>query len=345
MILIDALYINKSGGKILLEYLISKLSSEKDFNKYLFILDDRLDSNSFELKINKSNLFILKANEKNRKKIFNFLLNQEKITTVFCFNNIPPPIKILNQKVFIYFHNSLLLETSESKYSFIQRIIFKSKNIYIRFNNRKNYYWLVQSNLIKELLTKMLRVCSDKILIMPFFKELEYNLNLPKKKQFLYVADGVPQKNINYLFIVWKILADQYQLYPELIVTISEIEFPQLINVVKNLQLQGIKITNLGICNYHDLMKVYEFSEYFVFPSLKESFGLPLIEASQMKCKIIAANLPYVNEAVRPSLTFDPYKPEELVNIVYQIMNKKIVLSDSKLVVKNSIDQIIQLIN
>ena len=47
MVLIDALYINNGGGKIMLDYLISKLEERKIDCYYLF--DDRIENNCYKI--------------------------------------------------------------------------------------------------------------------------------------------------------------------------------------------------------------------------------------------------------------------------------------------------------
>jgi hypothetical protein len=344
MILIDSLYINKSGGKILLEYFISKIVSEGKIDEYLFIFDFRFISNELN-NINSNNYFRLEPTEKGRKNIYKILLKQNKINSVFCFNNIPPPISLLKIKVFIYFHNTLILDSHESNYSLGNRFLFFVKRFYIQLKLRNTYYILVQSKTIQKMVEQKLKHKFEKILVMPFFNE-EFKIeDFPKKEVFLYVADGVPQKNFKFLFKVWENLAENHQIFPELILTINESEFPVLKHFIDRLISKGIKIKNLGICNHYDLMKVYKTSQYLIFPSLKESFGLPLIEAALMKCKIIAINLPYVNDVVEPSLTFDPFRSEDLENKIHLIFKKELVLSDSKVIINNSIDQIFKIIN
>jgi hypothetical protein len=170
MILIDSLYINKSGGKILLEYFISKIVSEGKIDEYLFIFDFRFISNELN-NINSNNFFRLEPTEKGRKNIYKILLKQNKINSVFCFNNIPPPISLLKIKVFIYFHNTLILDSHESNYSLGNRFLFFVKRFYIQLKLRNTYYILVQSKTIQKMVEQKLKHKFEKILVMPFFNE------------------------------------------------------------------------------------------------------------------------------------------------------------------------------
>ena len=54
MILIDAIYINTSGGKVLLEYFIETLIKNQIEKKYYFLIDSRIGISLVD-KLDKSN--------------------------------------------------------------------------------------------------------------------------------------------------------------------------------------------------------------------------------------------------------------------------------------------------
>ena len=100
-ILIDSIYINNSGGKVLLDYLINSIIEKGYCNKFYFLLDPRgsyeyLEKIDYERGVN---------SEKFRKNFYKTHKNVFK--KVFCFGNVPPPIK-LDIPVYTYFHNALL---------------------------------------------------------------------------------------------------------------------------------------------------------------------------------------------------------------------------------------------
>ena len=76
---------------------------------------------------------------------------------------------------------------------------------------------------------------------------------------------------------------------------------------------------------------------------MHESFGLPLIEASNYGCKVIASNLPYVHEIIRPSLTFDPYSVESISNAILKAIETD-ELPVTKVLVENKLDNFIDFI-
>ena len=95
MILLDAMYINNSGGKILLDYLIEQLEIRNCSVYYL--LDDRIKGNHSE--IMKNRVTYLKASIIKRH-IF-YRENKELFSKVLCFGNLPP-FSRLNIEVYTF---------------------------------------------------------------------------------------------------------------------------------------------------------------------------------------------------------------------------------------------------
>lgn len=75
----------------------------------------------------------------------------------------------------------------------------------------------------------------------------------------------------------------------------------------------GDKIRFLGHISDHDLISKYSSAFAFVFPSLYEGFGLPVVEAMAAGCPVIAANNSAIPEAGgTAALYFDARFPVEL---------------------------------
>ena len=79
-----------------------------------------------------------------------------------------------------------------------------------------------------------------------------------------------------------------------------------------------------------------------IFPSENESFGLGLIEAVMMKCKLIAPELEYVKDVVNPSVTIKPLTIEGITTALIEASKGNI--KDSCLLAKNDLNQILKLI-
>jgi len=336
-ILVDTIYINSLGGKSLVSYFLSRIN-KIDLGNYFFLFDIRLDKEVYK-KLNPNNYLILKNSEKQRK-IF-YKKNQTQFNTVFCFSNVPPPIK-LSQNVFIYFHNELLISTKNSEFNIINKLIFKIKSLYIKQKNKKNYNWIVQTNLMKQKLKKF--IAGNNILVYPFFDSL--NNTSPVKvnsNTFFYPAGSSKHKNHKNLLEAFKIYLKQNHEKVELNFTLEEKFFKKLESDYSEL-FKIMRINNLGMISKKEMIINYKSNQFCIYPSLKESFGMPLIESCQLKRIILASDLPYVNELIIPSIKFNPFSPHDIASAINKAISEK-NHNLPILKVKDTIDQLIKMLN
>ncbi len=81
-------------------------------------------------------------------------------------------------------------------------------------------------------------------------------------------------------------------------------------------------ITFTGSIPYESIEKLYRDSGVFVFPSLAESFGHPLVEAMASGLPVIASDIPICREICgNAALYFSPLDPMDLVNKILVMKN------------------------
>src|SRR5580698_295974 len=110
MVLIDALFINKGGGAVLLQYLIEKILAHPQKDDFFFVLDPRFQKPDALTK----NYTVI--NNKISARIAFYKQNKERFSKVLCFANTPPPIR-LQATVYTYFQNQKLLEAPKQKFN------------------------------------------------------------------------------------------------------------------------------------------------------------------------------------------------------------------------------------
>ena len=125
----------------------------------------------------------------------------------------------------------------------------------------------------------------------------------------------------------------------KLVLTVSE-AYPNVISLINQKIMQGYPIENIGFVDRKTLTKKYAESQYVIFPSLAESFGLGLIEGILLGCKIIGADLPYTFAVCEPSLLFDPFNIKSIKQAIIQANNNE--LNKSILKINNEINQLIK---
>ncbi len=344
MILIDAVYINSSGGKVLLEYFLKEQIKHFNYKNVFYLFDKRLiiDSN---ISINTSNYKILNNSEKERKLFYK--QNISKIKKIFCFANVPPPINVKNIQVYILFHNTLLLKTNRFISSnILTTFLLYIKRQYIKLKNKEMYNWIVQTPTVKTLLISSLNIKDANIKILPFFYD-EWptklnSLKLENENNFLYVADGSSQKNHLKLFKAIELLPDSLVKTLNFYFTVPS-NFTLVIKNMKILKEKGYNIYNYGYCSKLQLETLYEKCNYLLFPSLTESFGLPMLEGAKAGCKVITSDLPYVYDILSPHDVFNPNDATSISNTIIRALKIK-KINATKININNQINEIFKII-
>lgn len=334
MILIDALYINNSGGLELLKYLIEYIE-QNNISAY-YLLDKRCE-NSF-LNIPKNRKTVLEASFINRRRFYKKIPNS--INSVLCFGNIPPtmPKKVT---IYTYFHNINLLVIPRGG-SLKQYLFNKLKQIFILYFKSNTDKWIVQTTYTKNALCENLKISEEYCLVLPFFRPLDNLFSLSRNRQdYIYVSNYVKEKNHENLIYAWNILYKLgYNL--RLHLTLSNIPL-RLDNLLKKSIENGTPIINHGFVPKEKLGKLYLQSKATVYPSFNESLGLGIIEALQYGCDVIGSNLPFIGAICKPSGVFNPYDVDSIVESIVNYETKK--RNHSKLLINDNLPELIELLD
>ncbi|MDO7432493.1 glycosyltransferase [Acinetobacter baumannii] len=336
MILIDAIYINNSGGLVLLRYLIEVIQQK---NLEVFYLLDNRTEDCFG-NICKNKVKFIKNSHFERMKFYSN--NKDKFDSILCFGNVPPPLR-LKAKVFVYFHQKLFLEIP-NEFNLKGKLVYKIKQFYLNFYKNNCDKWLVQSKLMqKQFALKYLNKDLSNIQVLPFYPPLNMDIVKPlrNKSSFIYVSNSGPHKNHENLIHAFCEAYDITKL-GSLTLTVPKNDVV-LNNLISEKVELGYPILNVGFIDREQLSQLYLSSEYLIFPSLSESFGLGLVEGIDAGCKVIVSDLPYAYEVCKPSLTFNPYTKESIKIAIIQAMNEK--LTNSEKTISNDIDRLILLLS
>lgn len=335
MILLDALYIvPNSGAKVLLDYLINNLENTDEEVFYLF--DERLYSEVKDVKKPNKSIF-LKASLKNR---YNFYKNNHKsFSTILCFGNLPPNIST-KAKVYTYFHQPLFLKIPES-FSLKRKILFTLKTKILNLFKKNTDFWIVQNDEVKEKLSKKYSIASGEILILPFYPPFPSAEEVKRDSgNYIYASQASDHKNHEKLIEAFSLHYNKTR-KGKLILTIANYH-ESIYRLIQEKQKEGINIENIGFVNREELAVIYKSSEYAIYPSLAESFGLGIVEALENGCKIIGADLPYTYAVCEPSIVFNPYDTNSIVEALSLSLQKDVKPSKAK--VKNNINELISLL-
>jgi glycosyltransferase involved in cell wall biosynthesis len=77
----------------------------------------------------------------------------------------------------------------------------------------------------------------------------------------------------------------------------------------------------LGRIPLEDLVRLYNAASVFVYPSLYEGFGIPVLEAMACGCPVITSNISSLPEVVgEAGMLVDPYNVQELTEALRQVL-------------------------
>lgn len=333
MLLFDAVFVNNGGGKVLLDYLITCL--EKSNIEIIYLLDERIVNNHPPI-VGKE-IFYLKAGLFHRHLFYK--KHGEKFKKVLCFGNQPPTIR-LHAEVHTYFQQQIFLSVPQ-EFSLMEKMKFLAKSFVLKYFKNNTDYWFVQSSIIKERLVSKFHLISNSVKVLPFYPPFENVNKVSRRKHtYLYVSGASAHKNHARLIEAFCEFFQRHKI-GILILTVPQhfIEITELINQKKR---EGYPIENLGFIRRDELGQFYQSSEFVIFPSLAESFGLGLVEAIENGCKIIGADLPYTYAVCIPSIIFNPFD----VNSILLALENSLAYSirPTEQTIHNEIDALVEIL-
>jgi glycosyltransferase involved in cell wall biosynthesis len=217
---------------------------------------------------------------------YGYALNANRLVMM---GNFPSLFWFRNQIVF--FHNTLYLEDNKKSDSLKIRLEKKLFKIAIKFKKPTIY---VQTAYVESLVRAYFKEeCVIKVVGSPIAKtelELSQNRKLSENQtlNFIYPAFYYPHKNHHILLRNEKLLEE---LNCKIFLTIKKEDVaPEFSDLTR--------VKYFGTMEKRELLNLYANSDALIFPSLNESFGLPLLEAGILKLPIIAPDLRYVHSVV-----------------------------------------------
>ena len=316
--------VHTGGGVVLIKNIIKSLKNT------LIFADERLKLDSF----NKSNVKI-KISHSLLGRIFAELklisaYKKNKKNIIFCFHGIPPLFLRKNKNIVLFLQNSLHFQKLNFlEYPLKTFIRLFIEKLLLRVLNYKVGTFVVQTPNMKKLLIEGLFKFKKKkwsqIKIIPLLPLTIKKKKIKQKKKlnFIYVAEGLPHKNHKQLIKAWIELSKK-NITPSLTLTIGS-KYKSILNYLeKKKKLHKLKINNLGQISQESLFKEYDKASALIYPSLTESFGLPLLEASSFNLPIIASESDFVRDVCNPEQTFDPKSYISISKAVERFLNFKL---------------------
>jgi glycosyltransferase involved in cell wall biosynthesis len=215
-----------------------------------------------------------------------------------------------------------------------------------RFYLKKNYQLacrlaekiIVPSNFTKKELITLYKVPAEKIEVVnlgyneKIFRKIDEKEKIEnflkkigiKKPYLLFVGRLEIKKGIKCLLQAYKFLLLNYQSLDISLVLAGKPGYGY--NEIKNLKSKIKNLIEVGHLNQDDLPYLYNGAEIFIFPSLYEGFGMPVLEAMACGCPVIASDIEVLKEVGNDAVLF--FKTDDFKDLVKKI---KKILENQKL--------------
>lgn len=191
---------------------------------------------------------------------------------------------------------------------------FEKKNITRFFNLKQNEVHTIHNGVSEQF-----KISLD----TQHIERVKTTYNLPDD-YILHIANKDPRKNTKRVLLAYKAYLNEAKAikkYPLLMLGYKEDDLKVLLNEIGAMDLLK-HIVLSGYVVDEDLPLIYQLSELFLFPSLREGFGIPIIEAMACGIPVITSNTSSMPEvAGNAAHLVDPYKIKEITDGMLKILS------------------------
>jgi glycosyltransferase involved in cell wall biosynthesis len=147
--------------------------------------------------------------------------------------------------------------------------------------------------------------------------------NLPEK-YFFFLGNTDPKKNTKGTLKAFSdFLKQTGAIYKLVMLDYDQIELNKLLIEIKDTNLINHIILTGYVINT-DLPAIYSQCDVFLYPSLRESFGIPMLEAMSCNVPVITSNTSSMPEVSgEAALIINPSNPEEITEGLIKIVNNE----------------------
>ncbi len=216
-------------------------------------------------------------------------------------------------------------------HEFSKRLIFP---LMMRWSANQAERLIAISESTRQDVMRILRVKPERIITIPLAASSDYGViarnrvkevcnryQLTVGKYIYYVGALEPRKNVPLLIEAYAKLAYKFPDIPLVIAGKKGWMYDEIFAKVKNLNLEE-RVRFLGYVPEQDLIGLYNGTSIFVYPSLYEGFGLPVLEAMQCGAPVVTTNVSSMPEvAGNSALLVAPDDVEGLSKAMQRILS------------------------
>ena len=154
------------------------------------------------------------------------------------------------------------------------------------------------------------------------FAELRQRLALPTERFILFAGGADPRKNHQTLIRAYARVAELLNPYSLLMVGESTHRFGDIRETARTFGLED-RVVCMGLLPVGELRLLYSQADVFVFPSVYEGFGMPVLEAMACGAPVITAKTTALPEvAGDAAVLINPVEVEELADAIVRVLEE-----------------------
>ena len=243
------------------------------------------------------------------------------------------------------------------EYEFCPKAYSFWERLYMRCSIKKSCQWaktiIAVSNNTKKDLMKLYNVPEEKIRVIyegysadanfqfpisnfqsnPNFKnsnlKIDSKIKIQNSKFLLFIGRLEERKNVVNIVNAFDVLKEQYKIPHELFLAGKPgFGYEKIKDRIANVNCCK-DVVELGYVAEEEKEELLKNAEVFIFPTLYEGFGLPILEAQSAGVPVVTSNNSSIPEVVSDSaLLVDPNNAEEIADAVYKIISDEHLKND-----------------
>jgi glycosyltransferase involved in cell wall biosynthesis len=159
-----------------------------------------------------------------------------------------------------------------------------------------------------------------------FYKRSANEVASVKKKYslpvryILYIASSLPHKNYQRLLRAFKAVKEAQKDIKLVLIGARDYGFDEIEKTIAELGLAG-EVVFLGWLPFDDIPVIYSGAELFVFPSLHEGFGIPVVEAFACGVPVVCSGIePLIEVAGGAARLVDPLSVDDMAEGMLKVL-------------------------
>jgi glycosyltransferase involved in cell wall biosynthesis len=260
------------------------------------------------------------------------LLLYYRIHLLHCTSNTSPIL--VRKPIVTTLHDVIFLEYKLSHYrSMYHKMANLYRKIIVPVSIKRSSRVITVSNTEKKNIVAIINVAESNISVIPnaiarhFYANKESDpdpqIVLPERYIFFH-GNTDPKKNMDGVLKAFAFLVDSKNIDYQLL--LSEIDSKKLNQTLQRLNLLHIRshVIPAGYIHNYQLPAVYRNAMVFLYPGIRESFGLPIIEAMACGTMVITSNISALPEtAGDAALYINPLDFIQLANAIDTAVHDK----------------------